>query len=141
MGTVIEITLQTDDEEGAKRATLQAFQEIKRIEQLMSPWIGTSDVSRLNRSAGKEWAKVSQETFDVIQRSQKISGLSEGAFDITIASPIRLWRKARERGVPPPSEEVKKVLGLVNFRNLLIHPDGKVFLKKKGMAIDLGGIA
>jgi thiamine biosynthesis lipoprotein ApbE len=37
MGTVIEITLQTDDEEGAKKATLQAFQEIKRIEQLMSP--------------------------------------------------------------------------------------------------------
>src|SRR4030065_982110 len=84
MGTVIEITLQTDDEEGAKKATLQAFQEIKRIEQLMSPWIKTSDVSRLNRSAGKEWSKVSPETFDVIQKSQKISRLSEGGFDITI---------------------------------------------------------
>ena len=141
MGTVIEITLQTDDEEGAKKAALQAFQEIKRIEQLMSPWIGTSDVSCLNRSAGKDWVKVSPETFNVIQRSQKISGLSEGAFDITIAPLTQLWRKARERGVPPPSEEVKKILGLVNFKNLLIRPDGKVFLKKKGMAIDLGGIA
>lgn len=141
MGTVIEITLQTDDEEGAKKATLQAFEEIKRIEQLMSPWIGTSDVSRLNRSAGKDWVKVSPETFDVIQRSQKISGLSEGAFDITIAPLIQLWRKAREKGVPPPPEEIKKVLGLVNFRNLLNRSDGKVFLKRKGMAIDLGGIA
>jgi len=141
MGTVIEITLQTDDEERAKKATLQAFQEIKRIEQLMSPWVETSDVSRLNRSAGKEWTKVSPETIDVIQRSQKISGLSEGAFDITIAPLTQLWRKARERGVPPPSEEVKKILDLVNFRNLLIRSGGKVFLKKKGMAIDLGGIA
>jgi len=141
MGTVIEITLQTDDEEGAKKATLQAFQEIKRIEQLMSPWIGTSDVSHLNRSAGKDWVKVSPETFDVIQRSQKISGLSEGAFDITIAPLTQLWRKARERGVPPPSEEVKKFLGLVNFRNISTRSGGKVFLKKKGMAIDLGGIA
>lgn len=141
MGTVIEITLQGDDEQAAQKASLQAFQEIKRIEQLMSPWIETSDVSRLNRSAGTEWVKISPETFDVIQRSQKISGLSEGAFDITIAPLIQIWRKARERGDPPSSEEVKKILNLVNFRNLLTRSDGKVFLKKKGMAIDLGGIA
>jgi thiamine biosynthesis lipoprotein len=141
MGTVIEITLLSEDEEAAKKATLQAFQEIKRIEQLMSPWIGSSDVTRLNRSAGKEWVKVSPETFDVIQRAQKISGFSEGAFDITIAPLTQLWRKAREKGVPPPPEEVKKILNLVNFRNLLIQSDGKAFLKKKGMAIDLGGIA
>jgi len=141
MGTVIEITLVSEDEEAAQKASLQAFQEIRRIEQLMSPWIETSDVSRLSRSSGKEWAKVSPETFEVIQRVQKISELSDGAFDITIAPLLPLWRKARETGVPPPSEEVKKVLDLVNFRNLLIRPDGKVFLKKKGMAIDLGGIA
>ena len=141
MGTVIEITLQTDDEEGAKKATLQAFQEIKRIEQLMSPWIWTSDVSHLNRFAGKDWVKVSPETFDVIQRSQKISGLSEGAFDITIAPLIQLWRKAREKEVPPPFEEIKKILGLVNFRDIFTRSDGEVFLKKRGMAIDLGGIA
>jgi len=141
MGTVIEITLVSEDGEAAQKASLQAFQEIRRIEQLMSPWIETSDVSRLNRSAGKEWAKVSPETFEVIQRSQKISGLSEGAFDITIAPLIQIWRKARERGAPPSSEEVKKILNLVNFRNLLTRSDGKVFLKKKGMAIELGGIA
>lgn len=141
MGTVIEITLVSEDGEAAKKATLQAFQEIKRIEQLMSPWIETSDVSRLNRSAGKDWAKVSPETLEVIQRSQKISGLSEGAFDITIAPLTQLWRKARERGAPPSSEEVKKILDLVSYRNLLIQSDGKAFLKKKGMAIDLGGIA
>jgi len=141
MGTVIEITLLSEDEEAARKAALQAFQEIKRIEQLMSPWIGTSDVSRLNRSVGKGWGKVSPETFDVIQRSQKISGLSEGAFDITIAPLVQLWRMAREKGVPPASEETKKLVGLVNFKNLLTRSDGEVFLKKRGMAIDLGGIA
>jgi len=141
MGTVIEITLLSEDEEASKKAALQAFQEIKRIEQLMSPWVGPSDVTRLNRSAGKEWVKISPETLEVIQRSQKISGLSEGAFDITIAPLTQLWRKARERGAPPSSEEVKKILDLVSYRNLLIQSDGKVFLKKKGMATDLGGIA
>jgi len=141
MGTVIEITLLSDDEEATKKAALQAFQEIKRIEQLMSPWIEASDVSRLSRSAGKEWIKVSPETFEVLQRSQKISELSEGAFDITVAPLTGLWRKAREKGIPPSTEEVKKILDLVNYKNLSIQSDSKVFLKKMGMAIDLGGIA
>lgn len=141
MGTVIEITLQTDDEEGAKKAALQAFQEIKKIEQLMSPWVGSSDVTRINRSAGKEWVKISPETLEVIKKSQEISRLSEGGFDITIGPLTQLWRRARERGIPPAPEEVKQILELVNFKNLLFHPEGKVFLKKKGMAIDLGGIA
>jgi len=55
MGTVIEITLIGEDEEAAHQAVLQAFQEIKRIETLMSPWLDSSDVTRINRSAGKEW--------------------------------------------------------------------------------------
>lgn len=141
MGTMIEITLLSEDEEASRKAALRAFHEIKRIEHLMSPWIEASDISRLNRSAGMEWVKVTSETFEVIQKSQKISVLSEGGFDITIAPLAQLWRKARERGVPPTPEEVKKVLGLVNFRNLLTQSNEKVFLKKKGMAIDLGGIA
>ena len=141
MGTVIEIILLGDDEEATQKAALHAFQEIKRIEQLMSPWIETSDVSLLSRSAGKEWIKVSQETFDVLQRSQKISELSEGSFDITIAPLTALWRKARERGAPPSFEEVKNILDLVNYKNLSIQSDRRIFLKNKGMAIDPGGIA
>ncbi len=141
MGTFIEITLLSDDEEPARKASLQAFQEIKWIEQLMSPWIERSDVFRVNRSAGQQWVKVSPETLEVIKRAQKISTLSDGAFDMTIAPLVDLWRKAREKGIPPSSEEVRRLLPLVNFRDLLVHSEGKVLLKRKGMAIDLGGIA
>jgi thiamine biosynthesis lipoprotein len=141
MGTVIEITLIVDDEEAANKAALQAFQEIKRIETLMSPWLDSSDVTRINRSAGKERVKVSPETFEVIQKAQEISELSEGGFDITIGPLTELWRKAREKKTPPSIEDVKGKLDLVNFKNIGIDPEGKVFLKKKDMAIDLGGIA
>ena len=141
MGTVIEITLIADDEEAANKASLQVFQEIKRIETLMSPWLDSSDVTRINRSAGKERVKVSPETFEVIQRAQEISELSEGGFDITIGPLTELWRKAREKKIPPPVEDVKEKLGLVNFKNIEMDQEGKVFLKKKDMAIDLGGIA
>jgi thiamine biosynthesis lipoprotein len=141
MGTVVEITLVGDDEEGAKKAALQAFQEIKRIEQLMSPWINSSDVTRINQSAGKEWVKVSPEMLRVIKKAQEISELSGGGFDITVGPLTQLWRTAREKGIPPSAEELKQKLNLVNFRNLMIDQEGKVFLRKKGMAIDLGGIA
>jgi thiamine biosynthesis lipoprotein len=141
MGTVIEITLVGDHEEGAKNAALQAFQEIKRIEQLMSPWIDSSDVTRINQSAGKEWVKVSPEMLRVIKKAQEISELSGGGFDITVGPLTQLWRMARERGIPPPAEELKQKLGLVNFRNVMIDQEEKVFLKKRGMSIDLGGIA
>lgn len=141
LGTVIEITLLSDREEAARKASLQAFQEIRRIEEWMSPWKEKSDVSRLNRSAGKEWTTVSPETFQVLKKGQRLSERSAGGFDMTIAPLSDLWRKAREKGIPPPLEEVRKRLSLVNFRDLWLHPEGKAFLKKAGMAIDLGGIA
>ncbi len=141
MGTVIEITLIGDDEETANKAALQAFQEIKRIETIMSPWIDSSDVTQINRSAGKEWIEISPETIQVIKKAQDISELSEGRFDITVGPLTELWRKARENKVPPLKEDVKGKLDLANFKNIEVDKEGKVFLKKKGMAIDLGGIA
>ena len=141
MGTVVEITLVGDDEEATRKAALQAFHEIKRIETLMSPWINSSDVTRMNRSAGKEWVKVSPETLKVIKKAEEISELSGGGFDITVGPLTQLWRIARERGIPPSAEELKQKLDLVNFKNMMIDQEGKVYLKKRGMAIDLGGIA
>jgi len=141
MGTAIEITLIGDNEEAANKAALRAFQEMKRIEQLMSPWIESSDVFRINHSSGKEWIMISPETLEVIKKAQEISELSDGGFDITVGPLVELWRKAREKKIPPSAEEVKEKLGLVNFKNIEMDREGKVFLKKKGMAIDLGGIA
>jgi thiamine biosynthesis lipoprotein len=130
-----------ESEELAQKASLQAFQEIRRIEYLMSPWIESSDVTRINRSAGKDGVTVSQETTEVIKRAQEVSKLSGGAFDITVGPLVQLWRKARERGMPPEMKEVKETLNLVNFRNLKILYGGQISLRKKGMNIDLGGIA
>jgi thiamine biosynthesis lipoprotein len=85
--------------------------------------------------------KVSPETMEVTKKAQEISELSEGGFDITVGPLTELWRKAREKKTPPSVEEVKGKLSLVNFKNIETDQEGKVFLKKKGMAIDLGGIA
>lgn len=141
MGTVIEILLFSDEEERSHRAALQAFQEIRRIEQLMSPYVETSDLSRLNRAAGKGWVHLSPETIEVLREGLALSERSAGAFDPTIAPLVALWRKAREKELPPSPEDVRRILPLVDFRNLSLDSKGRAFLKKKGMAIDLGAIA
>lgn len=141
MGTIVEVALLGENQEKAERAALQAFHEIRRIEQLMSPKIETGDVFRINQSAGKEWVEVSPETLYVVKKSIDISVLSEGGFDITLGPLIELWRRARGKGSPPSEEEMKRSLDLVSFRNVLINQRGKIFLKKVGMSIDLGGIA
>jgi len=61
---------------------------------------------------------VSPETLEVIRKAREISVLSEGAFDITVGPLTRIWRTAREKGVPPSSEEVERHLELVNFREI-----------------------
>jgi thiamine biosynthesis lipoprotein len=141
MGTVVEITLVSESEEEAKKMALQAFQEIKRIEGLMSPWIESSDISQINRSGGKGWRKVSPETMEVIKTAQKIAELSEGGFDVTIGPLVELWRRARQKGIPPSNQEVKRTLNLVNFKELSVDPGRGVYLKKEEMSVDLGGIA
>ena len=141
MGTVAEITFVGEHEESTRKVALQAFQEIRRIEQFMSPWIESSDVTRINRSAGNQWVKISHETLEVIRKAQEISELSAGRFDITVGPLTQLWRSARERGLPPSAEDLKQKLDLVNFKNMMIDQEGRVFLKKRGMVIDLGGIA
>jgi thiamine biosynthesis lipoprotein len=141
MGTVIEVSLFGEDEGSTEKAAIRGFQEIKRIEYLMSPWIESSDVSRINRAAGKGRVRVSQETFEVVRKAQEISAVSEGGFDITVAPLTQLWRNAREKKVPPSAEELKRKLHLVNFRNMEVDPEEGILLKKAGMAIDLGGIA
>jgi len=127
MGTVAEITLIGENREQTEKAAFQAFYEMKKIEQLMSPKIEKGDVLRINRSAGKEWVDVSSETFGVVKRSIEISELSEGRFDITVGPLIELWRKAKEKGDPPSEKDLKGSLDLIGFRNIMIHPDGKIF--------------
>ncbi len=141
MGTVVEVILIAKDRGEAEKAALRAFQEIRRIERLMSPWIEGGEVFQINHFSGRRWVSVSPETLYVIKKSLEVSERSNGGFDITLGPLIKLWQKARGDGYPPSEEELQRGLDLVGFRNILINPEGKILLKKEGMSIDLGGIA
>lgn len=139
LGTVVQVTVITDDDARARRAMDAAFAEIARIEARISYYREDSDIARINAAAGRP-VKVSDETIDLIRRCDVLSRNSGGAFDISFAPVGRLWKFGAAPRLPSP-EDLQAALALVDYRK--IHIDGKngtVRLERPGMAIGLGSI-
>jgi thiamine biosynthesis lipoprotein len=142
MGNRFELTVISDDETWAMEQIDAGINEIRRIERLLTTFSEDSETSLINRSAGIEPVTVSCETFRLIERSIRISRLTQGAFDISYGSiDRRLWNFDTSMTSLPDPETARKMVRLINFRNILLDPDRHtVFLKEKGMRIGFGGI-
>jgi len=142
MGNHFEISLVAEEEELANEWIQQGFNHIKEIEYLLTTYSDTSDLYRINTAAGIEPVMVQKETFDIIERSLHISALTQGAFDISYGSvDKRLWNFDIHQNELPDPETAKKMVRLINYRNILLDNAAKtVMLKEKGMRIGLGGI-
>jgi thiamine biosynthesis lipoprotein len=142
MGTAVSFAVLSDDEEGAERAISAAFDEIKRVEDLMTTW-HESDITRINAAAGVAPVKVSPETLEVIEMAQKTAKMSDGVFDISFYAMHGVWKFDEDMVKKIPSAaDIKKRLALVDYRKIIVdHDKSTVFLAKKGMGISLGGIA
>ena len=115
--------------------------EVKRIENLISDWIPTTPLSEINKNAGIKPVKVPQELIDLIERSIKISKLTDGAFDISYASMDRIWKFDGSMKEMPSPEAIKKSVAKVGYQNIIIDKEQQtVFLKLDGMKLGMGGI-
>lgn len=140
MGTRISVELWHDDPVTAKQCEEAVFTEMHRIDALMSPYKEDSQLAKINREASQQPVKVSPELYRLIEQSQKISELSNGAFDITFASVGYLY-DYRER-IKPSEDEIKKRLEAIDYRHIVLNPsDQSVEFNSPGVRIDLGGIA
>jgi thiamine biosynthesis lipoprotein len=147
MGTEITLSAWTADEHAADRAFAAGYDEIRRIEVLMTDWERPgepeSDVVRINKAAGKEAVHVSAETFEVVQKSLEMSRKSHGAFDITFAAMKGLWKfdEDLEKKIPPAAEIARR-RKLINWRDVVVDAKARTIkLRRAGMRMGLGGIA
>ena len=143
MGTLIDLTLWTADADAAQGAADAVFEEFRRLDALMSNWVETSDVSRINAAAGVRAVQVSDEVLRIVALSQKVSRKTGGAFDITVGAYRGLWKFDQDLdGTLPTAAEVDARRRLTGYRGLLVDPKRHTIkLRRKGMAITLGGIA
>jgi thiamine biosynthesis lipoprotein len=101
-----------------------------------------SETNLINKNAGIKPVKVSTETIQLIQRSLRISEITQGAFDISYGSVDKsLWNFDTKMQSLPDATTAKKMVRLINYRNIVINSeDGTVYLREKGMRIGFGGI-
>lgn len=142
MGNRFEISVVDNDPLSAQQHIDAAVDEISRIESLLTTFNDKSQTHLINENAGIKPVKVDAEVIDLIDRSIKISVLTQGAFDITYGSiDKRLWNFDVTMKELPDEETARKAVRLINFKNIILNKKkGTVFLKEKGMRIGFGGI-
>ncbi|MCA9772642.1 MAG: FAD:protein FMN transferase, partial [Myxococcales bacterium] len=106
MGTLLEIQVYAPDEVSSQAALDAAFDEVGRVEELLSTWIPTSAISRLNREGARHAVEVGEEAAALLTRAEAVRRRSAGAFDIAVGPLVDLWREASERGAPPSAEAI-----------------------------------
>jgi len=142
MGNHFQISVVAEEEEWAHACIDAGIHEIQRIERLLTTFNEESETALINRNAGIKPVAVSRETFQIIERSIRISRVTQGAFDITYGSADkRLWNFDTNLHSLPDPETARKMARLINYRNIMMDDlHCTVMLRKPGMRIGFGGI-
>lgn len=141
LGSPFEITVVAKDTIQGNYFIDKAVAEVKRIENLISDWIPTTQISKVNKNAGINPVKVDDEVFQLVTRANKISKLTNGAFDISYASMDKIWKFDGSMKEMPTKEAIKSSVEKIGYEKIIMNDSAKtIFLKEKGMKLGLGGI-
>lgn len=141
MGSRFDITVVAINEEIGYINIDEAISEITRIEKMISSWDPDSETALINKNAGIKPVKVSLELFKLIERSKKISEITDGAFDISYSSMDKIWRFDGSMKYKPTQAEIKESIAKVGYDKIILNNENQtVYLKQKGMKISFGAI-
>jgi thiamine biosynthesis lipoprotein len=142
MGTLVRLVFYASDRAAADRAAARAFARIRALDETLSDYRDTSDLTRVSRQAGGEPVPAGDDLFRVLDAAQRFAAASGGAFDVTSGALSLVWREARRRQAAPDPPRIAAALALVGHEKLEL--DGRrrtVRLRLAGMQLDAGGIA
>jgi thiamine biosynthesis lipoprotein len=141
MGTTFSLYLYASSPAEADAETAAVFEEIDRLEQLLSNYRDTSELSRINREAGHAEVTTDPETFRFIETSLAWSARSDGAFDITVGKLMKAWGFFRASGHRPTPLELSQVRREVGWKSVQLDPERRtVRFLSPGIELDPGGI-
>lgn len=141
MGTVFAIYLYAQDGEHAQASFEAAFDEIERLEEALSNYRTSSELSRINRLAARQAVTTDPEVFGLLETSLTYSQRSDGAFDATVGPLMRAWSFFRGEGRCPKDEELRSALENVGSKKVQLDPTRRtVRFATPGVELDLGAI-
>lgn len=141
MGTLVRITVYTPDERTATAAFRAAFDRLRDLDGILSDYKPDSELNRITTTAVGRAMPASEDLFTVLRAAQDLAAETGGAFDVTQAPVIRLWREARRTGRMPDAAALREAAARSGFRQLHLDAERRtVRLDTAGMALDVGGI-
>ncbi len=139
LGTYVRIRVY---DEGKEAALKPAFDRIKELGDKITINQKGSEIDEVNEQAGIKPVKVSDDVYTLVKRAYEYSQDSQGGFDMAIGAITQLWRIGFDDARKPSQEEIDQALKLVDYHKIELNDQEKtVYLKEKGMIIDLGAIA
>jgi FAD:protein FMN transferase len=141
MGAPFRIVLYARDKQQAEAAANAAFRRVEQLNQILSDYDTDSELNQLSRTAGSGKAvPVSRDLWNVLEASQRLANLSDGAFDVTVGPYVNLWRKARREQKFPDTNRLAEARQAVGYDKLRLS-NRTARLLVPDMKLDLGGIA
>ncbi|MDD2503115.1 MAG: FAD:protein FMN transferase, partial [Clostridia bacterium] len=130
LDTYISFVVSTGKDQDSRAGLDSAIKRIQDIEKRMSVTLPDSDISKVNKAAGKEPVKVHSDTFYVIQKAIQYGELTQGSFDISIRPVGELWDISGDNPRVPYKTEIEQLLPLVDYRKIkLDEQEQTVFLE------------
>lgn len=141
MGTAYSVVVYGDDRVKLDVAVEGAFDELQRLDELLSNFKPGSEWSEVNRDGAERPVRVSSELFQLLSACQRYSRESEGAFDISVGPLMKLWGFYKGNGRLPHRAEVQAVMARIGYRHVDLDAAGQtVRFDRKGVELDPGGI-
>lgn len=141
MGTDFEIYLYARDGAQARAAFEAAFEEIERLDETLSNYRDTSELSRINRLARDQAVTTDPEVFALLETCLLYSRRSHGAFDMTVGPLMRAWGFFRGEGRYPDEEELRRARQSVGWKHVRLDSATRtVRFAAPGLELDLGAV-
>ncbi len=139
MGCVWELTLCPEQPE-ARAAAESAFEQVLLAERLLSVFLPSSDISRINREGHRGPVRVSPLTLRALVHALQLSELTQGAFDIACGALVSVWGFEGGTGRLPAPDELREALERSGRHNVVVDAAaGTVRLMRPGVRINPGG--
>ncbi len=115
------------------------YKEAERVINIISAWQEGTEVYDINKNAGIQPVKVSDELYGLLKRGVYISKITNGLFDITFASIDKLWYYDKPMNSLPSDQSITNSVRNINYQYIQFNDaEQTVFITNKGTKIELG---
>ena len=139
MSTICQVNFQTASMGLADAYASEVVSWVSWFESTYSRFLPDSLISRINRSAGKGWVEIDEETGALFKLCDEMVFFTRGVFDPTALPLMRLWNWKAKPPTVPSDPAIAAAKELVGWNKVQRRP-GEIHLPEPGMCLDLGGI-